>query len=161
LWRIIPFPGNGSVNTFPWRKRTTIGYPWLVNGSVDALSGQHLFYGSASRLYKQYRTESEWSESSALKEEGFGWRFVVSYCKLMRLRVVVKEWSINPIQTPWLLVTTIKTWQYSASKFCKQRVFPFVLHVQHIDLCRYDTGCPFGIIAEFDSSLCLVILSVW
>jgi hypothetical protein len=42
-----------------------------------------VFYGSDSRLYKWYRTESkeceleqEWGKSSAIKEEGFGLRFI-------------------------------------------------------------------------------------
>jgi hypothetical protein len=77
-----------------------------------------VFYASASRLYKSYRTESEseseWSESSAVKEEGFGWRFIMSYCNWLWLRVIVMEWSINStIQSkPRLLVTPIYTGQY-------------------------------------------------
>jgi hypothetical protein len=52
--------------------------------------------------------EWEWSESSAVKEEGFGWRLIVSYRNWLWLREIVKE-SVNksshPIQDPLLLVT--------------------------------------------------------
>jgi hypothetical protein len=46
-------------------------------------------------------------------KEVFGWRFIVSYCNLLWLRVIVKEWSINPIiQSRTRLISHPRTWQY-------------------------------------------------
>jgi hypothetical protein len=52
--------GKQAHNKYATNNR---GRPVLGNGRV--------FYGSASRLY-QNRIIREWSESSAVKEEGFG-----------------------------------------------------------------------------------------
>jgi hypothetical protein len=52
--------------------------------------------------------EREWSESSAVKEEGFGWRLIAIYCNWFSLREIVQEGankSNHPIQNPLLLVT--------------------------------------------------------
>jgi hypothetical protein len=63
---------------------------------------------SVVQLVRVVEQEREWSESSAVKEEGFGWRLIVSSCNWLRLRVIVKEAvnkSNHPIQNPLLLVT--------------------------------------------------------
>jgi hypothetical protein len=52
--------------------------------------------------------EGEWSESSVAKEEGFGWRSLVSYCNWLWLREIVQQGvnkSNHPTQNPLLLVT--------------------------------------------------------
>jgi hypothetical protein len=57
----------------------------------------------------------EWSECSAVQEEGFGWKLIVNCCNLLWLRVAVKEWSINPIiQSKPVIVShaAIHRWQY-------------------------------------------------
>jgi hypothetical protein len=56
--------------------------------------------------------EWEWSESSAVKKEEFGWRFIVSYSNWLWLRQVVQEGvnkSNHPVQNPLLLVTEPQT----------------------------------------------------
>jgi hypothetical protein len=47
-------------------------------------------------------------ESSAVQEEGFGWRLIVSYCNLLWLREIVQEdvnKSNHPIHSTLLLDT--------------------------------------------------------
>jgi hypothetical protein len=54
------------------------------------------------------KREGEWSESSAVKKEGFDWRLIVSYW----LRAIVKEGvhkPNHPIQNPLLLVKEPQT----------------------------------------------------
>jgi hypothetical protein len=49
--------------------------------------------------------ERERSESSAVEEDAFGWRLIVSYCKWLWLRQIVTECvniSSHPIQNPLL-----------------------------------------------------------
>jgi hypothetical protein len=56
--------------------------------------------------------EREWGQSSAVKEEGFGWRLIASSCNWLWLREIVKE-AVNksnqPIPNPLLLVTELLT----------------------------------------------------
>jgi hypothetical protein len=67
-----------------------------------------VFYGPPRVVNLKSVVDREWSESSAVKEEGFGWRLIVSYCNWLWLREIVQE-SVNkskhPIQNPLLLVT--------------------------------------------------------
>jgi hypothetical protein len=68
------------------------------------------------RLKWVVQRERKWSESSAVKEEGIGWRLIVSYCNWLWLRQIVKE-GVNkanhPMRTPLLLDTqTANTWHF-------------------------------------------------
>jgi hypothetical protein len=113
--------GNGSLNKFPQKQtRQTIRHLLLRNGAVNRLFQQYrMFSMSPPRDYITTRSpvlnqkwvvegEREWSESSAVKEEGFGWRSIVSYCNRLWLREIVTE-SVNksnhPIKNPLLLIT--------------------------------------------------------
>jgi hypothetical protein len=52
--------------------------------------------------------EREWSESSAVNEEGFGWTLILSYCNWLCLREIVQEdvnKSNHPVHNPLLLLT--------------------------------------------------------
>jgi hypothetical protein len=60
--------------------------------------------------------EAEWSESSTIKEEGFGWRLTVISCNWLWLRVTAQE-DINKSnqsnQTPVIISpAAINSWQY-------------------------------------------------
>jgi hypothetical protein len=75
-------------------------YPLLGNGCVfyDYISSSVVNQKSVVERER----EREWIESSAVKEEGFGWRFIVSYCNWLWLREIVKEGankSSHPIQS--------------------------------------------------------------
>jgi hypothetical protein len=52
--------------------------------------------------------QRQWGESSAVKEEGFGWKLIVIFSNWLWLREIVQEGvnkSNSPIQNPLLLVT--------------------------------------------------------
>jgi hypothetical protein len=58
--------------------------------------------------------ERECRESSAVKEEGFGWRLIESYCNCLWITVVVQyvNKSNHAIQIPLLLVTEPQTHEF-------------------------------------------------
>jgi hypothetical protein len=80
------------------------GYGWWRGVSMDT---DTLYNMNQNWVRDQIRmepvVESEWCESSAVMKEDFGWRFIVSYCNLLWLRVIVWEGvnkSDHPIQNP-------------------------------------------------------------
>jgi hypothetical protein len=109
LWHVDPLLGKNSVSTFQRQRirrqqsdtfrcyATRCNYNTRGRGDFyvvriyPLLGNACVFCGTSSRLYKWYRTESnriveresEWSESSAVKKERFGWRFVMIYCSLL------------------------------------------------------------------------------
>jgi hypothetical protein len=72
------------------------------------------------------RSESEWSKSSAVKEEGFGWRFIVimSECK----GVINK--SNHPIETPFYKSPVCVT-SYFYKKLLCRRMWKYTMYVTH------------------------------
>jgi hypothetical protein len=60
--------GNGSVNTFPQHKRSTIGRPLLGNGLVDVRSGQQKTVFSMVSIQSGYEISSVGSQSSRERE---------------------------------------------------------------------------------------------
>jgi hypothetical protein len=134
LWHIDPFLGNDSVNTFP-RQRIrrqqsdnfhcyatrckykteegvfSVWFAYIHCWAADVFSmGPPRDYVSSPVVNQKpvIEREREWRESSAAKEERFGWRFIMSYCNRLCLREIVKK-CVNkpnhPIQNPLLLVT--------------------------------------------------------
>jgi hypothetical protein len=71
------------------------------------------------------RSRSEWRESSAVKEGGFGWRFILNCCNCLWLRVIVQEVANNSIinANPVLLVTKPPDkWPYTGGSYvCEGR----------------------------------------
>jgi hypothetical protein len=55
LWRICPSLGNGSVNTFPKHTRSTIGHPFLSNGSINRHSLQQKTVFSMESVQRSYK----------------------------------------------------------------------------------------------------------
>jgi hypothetical protein len=121
-----PLLGNGSLNTFPQKQTRGRIDLLLGNGAVNRLCQQYglcfpwgpckvvirvefrSWQFSSEELRIGREREREWSESSADKEQGVGWRLIVSSCNWLWLRVIVKEAankSKYPIQNPLFLVT--------------------------------------------------------
>jgi hypothetical protein len=100
-------------------KTITTSLSWKINLLVLGLKGlvaktkylavsRQSGSNSDSDSEASRRPEREWSESSAVKEEGFGWRLIVSSCNWLWLRETVQEGdnkSNHPIKNPLLLVT--------------------------------------------------------
>jgi hypothetical protein len=93
LWHVEPLLGNDSVNTFPRQRiRRQQSDNFRFYATVQWIQQRkRCFLWIRLETNKSYRTESNENESSAVKEDGFGWRLIVSYCNWLWLRVIVQE----------------------------------------------------------------------
>jgi hypothetical protein len=113
-----PLQGNERINTHSW-------HVIYVFRGVRAEELQEGTEGSTTGSVVEL--ERERSESSAGKDEGFGWILIVSSCNWLWLRVIVQEGvskSNHPIQNPLLLVTEPRTRDSMKPAF----IFYYYLH---------------------------------
>jgi hypothetical protein len=151
LWHVEPFLGNDPVNTFPqqrMRKQKSDNFrcyatrcKYTIEEEVLSIWftyihcwAKDVFSMVSSRDYisnpdvnqkSVVEREREWSESSAVKEEGFGWRLIVSYCNWLWLRVIVKEAvnkSNHSIQHLLLLASIFISLKVHPNLYCKNIV---------------------------------------
>jgi hypothetical protein len=149
-----PLLCNGLLNIFPQRQTCgIIRHLLLGNGKVNKLCQQYGLFavGSVPRNYKRPQTgvqrsttepvverEREWSECSAVREEGFDWRLLLSYYNWLWLREIVKEGvskTNHSIQNPLLLVTEPRAWQFL--RFNKICMYIFRWFVSVTWLCQF------------------------
>jgi hypothetical protein len=93
--RITPVDMQSAVNTAVFSMR----FSYIHCGATNMFSLGPPRDCISSPVVNQksvVQWEREWSKSSADKEEGFGWRLIVSYCNELWLREIVKKALINP-----------------------------------------------------------------
>jgi hypothetical protein len=153
LWHVNPLLGNDSVNTFPRqriRRQQSYNFRCYATRCKYNNRGRGVFcvvriyplldngcflWGPPPDYISSPVVEREWSESSAVKEEGFGWRLIVSYCNWL-LQIVQEgvNKSDHPVEKPIIISHgAIKTWQYSNNElyWTHSRLNPITEFCEH------------------------------